>query len=212
MTKFARMLLGLSAVALLTVPAAGQDDPFQRKWFWGAQAGASFQSTTRGSVTAFNVGGNWLITGTRSALYLAYDQELFPNPTLADVGSYEVAFSSGRRINASLLALPKKGFFFGGGFTIHQITDATLSGTNVFASQAAADAAQQTVDEAATRAFLTFTAGFQLPIGSKALLYANYQYMPGASDFIFSSDIHAINGGLRIAFGSAFEEISTDRR
>ena len=212
MTTFSRTLLTLATVALVTVPATGQDDPFQRKWFWGAQAGASFQSTTRGSVTAFNIGGNWLITGTRSALFLSYDQEIFPNPTVADVSGFEVLFSSGRRINASLLVLPKKGFFFGGGFTIHQITDATLSGTTTFPSQTAQDAAQLTVDEAATKAFLTFTGGFQLPMGRSALLYANYQYMPGASDFIFTSDIHAIVGGLRIAFGSSFEEISTDRR
>ena len=212
MKNVSRMLLGLATVALVTVPVAGQDDSFQRKWFWGAQAGASFQSTTRGSVTALNVGGNWLITGTRSALYLSYDQELFPNPTVADVGGFEILFSSGRRINASLLVLPKKGFFFGGGFTIHQITDPTLSGNNTFGSQSAADAAQLVADEAATKAFLTFTGGFQLPVGRKALLYANYQFMPGASDFMFTSDVHAISGGLRIAFGSSFEDISTDRR
>lgn len=212
MTKFSRMMLGLAGVALVTVPAAGQDDPFQRKWFWGAQAGVALQSTTRGNVTAFTAGGNWLITGTRSALLLSYDQEFFPNPSVTDIGTLEVLFSSGRRINGSLLALPKKGFFFGGGFTIHQITDATLSGNNVFGSPAAQDAAQLTVDEAATRAFLTFTAGFQMPVGRKALLYGTYQYMPGASDFIYTSDIHVISGGLRIAFGSSFEDISTDRR
>lgn len=212
MKIFARMLMGIATVALFTAPAAGQDDPFVRKWFWGAQAGASFQSTSRGNVTAFNVGGHWLITGTRSALYLSYTQELFPDQTVADVGSVEVLFSNGRRINASLLAFPKRGFFFGGGFTIHQITDPVLSGNNVFGSQAAADAAQLDVEEAATKAFLTFTGGLQLPLGRRAMLYGAYQYMPGASDFIYTSDIHAVTGGLRIAFGSSFEDISTDRR
>lgn len=211
MTKYSRMILGTVAVALFAMPAAAQDDPFIHKWFWGAQAGASFQSTSRGSVTAFDVGGHWLITGVRSALYLSYDQELFPNPTTADVSGYEVLFSQGRRINISLLALPKRGFYFGGGFTIHQITDATLSGNNTFSTGSAQTAAQQVVDEAATRAFLTFTGGFQIPMG-KALLFANYHFMPGASDFIYTTDQHIITGGLRIAFGSAFEDISTDHR
>jgi hypothetical protein len=211
MTKSSRTFLGLAAL-LLAVPASGQDDPFARKWFWGAQGGASFQSTTRGNVTAVNVGGNWLITGSRSALYVSYDQEIFPDQTIADLGNIEVLFSNGRRINGSLLAFPRRGFFFGGGFTIHQITDAVISGNTTFASQSAADAASLIVEEAATKAFLTFTAGLQLPLGRSALLYGTYQYMPGASDFLITSDIHALVGGLRISFGSSFEEISTDRR
>lgn len=211
MTVTTRMLVGTLGLAL-ALPAAAQDDPFQHKWFWGAQGGAAFQSTTRGNVTAASVGGHWLITGERSALLLSYDQEIFPEPTVADVAGFEVLFSSGRRINMSLLALPKRGFYFGGGFTIHQITDPTMSGNNTFASQSAQDAALLTVEEFATNAFLTFTGGFQMFMGRKMLLFANYQYMPGSSDFIFSSDQHVLSGGLRIAFGSSFEEISTDRR
>jgi hypothetical protein len=212
MTAISRMLVSLAALTLVTVPAGAQDDSFQHKWFWGAHGGAAFQSTSRGDVTAVTLGGHWLITGTRSALLLSYDQELYPDPTVSDVAGFEVLFSSGRRINMSLLVLPKKGFYFGGGFTIHQITDPTMSDANVFPSQAAADGALLTVEEFATNAFLTFTGGFQLPMGRSMLLFANYQYLPGSTDFIFTSDQHVVSGGLRLALGSSFEEISTDRR
>ena len=54
--------------------------PFEDSWFWGVKGGmTSFSTGTNGSarVSAPTVGGEWLITRTRVAMYLSVEQTFF---------------------------------------------------------------------------------------------------------------------------------------
>src|SRR5574341_911611 len=81
----------LCAFGLTLVTLAGgaqaQEDPWQHRWFWGAQAGLMrFQTCSTTACTwqeALTVGGHWLVTSSRSGLYVAYDHVFFTGNTSA---------------------------------------------------------------------------------------------------------------------------------
>ncbi len=219
MRRRSGMLLGGLLVVVAAGPALGQNDVWQRKWYWGAQTGTFLYSTpTVSSQAAFSAGGHWLITAQRSALYIGVDQIFFgssssqvADPT-ATGGVRTVSFNSGRRIQAGLLAIPTNKspqIYVGGGLAIHQITDAAATGT--FATPTEQAAAQTRVDEAATKAFVFFMGGVQLRMGRAWALFGNYQFMPSSKDFIVTSSQHAITGGFRVFLSSSHEEVTTRR-
>jgi hypothetical protein len=107
------------------------------QWYWGAQGGA-FVSKTNTEEYAYDpvVGGHWLITARRTALYLAYEQAMFladahavifdPNSANSSVGPAfrDVTFSDVRRILFGVIAYPSQKVIepmAGGGFAIQQI-------------------------------------------------------------------------------------------
>jgi opacity protein-like surface antigen len=225
-------LLMLSS-SVLTGSAAAQADAWQNKWYWGAQAGliafkVPFNSSqlsnpsARGWTTALTVGGHWLITGRKSALYFAYDQVLFDQPngtpdTAAVVdpssttGIRDVSFTSGRRIQAYVYIMPMDGWiqpYLGGGFSIQQVTDAIPAGT--FLTASSVEAVARTIDATATKAFPVFTGGLQLRFGRLAL-FGHYQFMPASSTFLVASSQHVFSTGFRYAVTGSHEEITTER-
>ncbi len=215
MRRLSGILVGGLLVTMTAGPALAQADAWQRKWYWGAQSGAFFYSTpTVSSQTAFSVGGHWLITGRRSALYFAIDQIFFPNGATSEVadgtapgGMRAVTFDSGRRIQAGLIAIPSDGklqVFLGGGIAIHQITDATAQGSTD-------SALLQRVEQASTRAFAFGIAGVQLRFSRKWALFGSYQYMPSSNNFLITSEQHALTGGLRVAIGPSHEAVTSQR-
>jgi len=63
MRRLSGFLFAVVLLGFLTTSAAAQDDEWQNKWYWGAQAGTYFFSTpTLSNEMAFEMGGHWLIT------------------------------------------------------------------------------------------------------------------------------------------------------
>ncbi len=200
--------------------AWAQAEAWQHKWYWGAQGGLMrFQTPTSANwQSAVAVGGHWLITGSRSALYVSYDQVIFKDSTTSAVtdassttGFRNVQFSSGRRIQAQLLVIPSDSWlqiYVGGGFGIHQVTDAFPVGT--FTTGAAQETVLRTIDETSTKAFPIATGGLQLRFGRLAV-FGQGQYMPLGRNFLISSAQYIVGGGLRYALTGSREEVTTRR-
>jgi hypothetical protein len=168
-----------------------------------------------------------LITASRSALYLAYDEILFDRPydgrvdadtsliidATAAAGVRPVEFTRGRRIQAHIYIVPTDSRlqpYLGGGFTIQQLPDATpvLGSDTLTANQI--EGLLKVVDQTATRAVPVFTGGLQFRLGRLAV-YGHYQFMPEGRNFLLTSSQHVLQGGLRYALTSAREEVTTGR-
>jgi hypothetical protein len=110
-----------SALTLVAiVPATGLTQPnvnFKDSWFWGIKGGViSFSTTTVQDRAEPVVGGEWLLTRTRGALYLALDQAMFnASSTLTDTTgqAHNVTIRDMRRFTAAAMAFP---LFFDAGF------------------------------------------------------------------------------------------------
>ncbi|OGU04908.1 MAG: hypothetical protein A2W29_13055 [Gemmatimonadetes bacterium RBG_16_66_8] len=198
----------------------GQAEFWRHKWYWGAQGGvAMFQTpTAAGTQTGLTVGGHWLITATRSALYLAFDQMMFGNTATSAVvdasalnGIRTVAFTNGRRLQAMAFVIPTDKLlqvYVGGGFGIHQITDARPLGTfNTISEQ---ESVFRTLESTGTKAFPILGGGAQYRRG-KLALFGQYQFMPEGRDFLLSGVQHVFSGGIRYALTGSREEITTER-
>lgn len=224
MRILSQVLVAVSVLAIVTTPALGQRDAWQDKWYWGAQAGGFFYQTfnatggTNPRTSALDVGGHWMITKRRAALYVAYDQLIFPSPTASSVpnsaaatGFTEVSFGSGRRIQGSLYAIPsdrKLQLYAGLGFAIQHLSDVAPTGT--FGSPQEQTIAEQQIIAWSTKAFAVLSGGFQLRLGRWAV-YGTYQYQPAGEQFLLATDQHLVSGGLRLALTRATEVIGTQR-
>lgn len=220
-------LTALVLAAVLTTPLAAQGEAWRNKWYWGAQGGLIRYQTPLSTSwrEAATVGGHWLITAARSALYVAYDQILFDFPNTADTtaiadasspqGFRLLEFTRGRRIQAHLYIVPTDGWiqpFLGGGFTIQQVTDATPTPLQDFLllNPNEQQGVFRTIDQTDTKAFPVFTGGLQLRFGGLAL-FGHYQFLPEGRDFLLSGSQHALQTGLRYALSSSREEVTTRR-
>jgi hypothetical protein len=171
-----------------------------------------------GTQTGISLGGHWLITGTRSALYVGFDQMIFGDNTTSavfDASSANqirsVTFSSGRRIQAVAYVIPNDKIlqvYIGGGFGINQITDAQPVGT--FNTPGEADAVFATIEAAGTKAFPIFSGGAQYRMGKMAL-FGQYQFMPEGRDFLMTGVQHVFTAGIRYILTGAREEVTTER-
>lgn len=200
--------------------AAAQANSWQHKWFWGAQGGLMrFQTpTATGWQEAWTVGGHWLITGSRSALYAAFDQVIFQDSATSAIvdpssvgGIRAVDFTRGRRIQAMLFIFPTDGFiqpYLGGGFGIHQLTDAFPEGT--FNTTSELDNVLRTIDETSTKAFPIFSGGLQLRF-TRLALFGQVQYMPIGRNYLISSAQYVGMVGFRYAVTGSREEVTARR-
>jgi opacity protein-like surface antigen len=214
------MFLGVALLCVAT-PLAAQEEPWVDQWFWGAQAGVTRFRTPEASAsweTGYAFGAHWLITGRRMGLYMSYDQLLYDDAlsTISDptsgTGTRTVQFDVGRYIQADLLAMPLKGTFqvtAGVGFTIHNISDASVQGS--FATPEDLAYSQSLVDDASTRAFFNIMGGVQMMLGRRAAVYISYEFVPSTTDFLLSGEQHTFGGGLRYSFGGRREEVTTNR-
>jgi opacity protein-like surface antigen len=211
------------AVAVAAQPAAGQrrasDRSFQ--WYWGAQGGAFYyQTAAQPYYYDPIVGGHWLITARRTALYLAYEQAVFLTPAVGaifdpsapscSVGTQcrDVEFSDMRRIMFGVVAFPlQKAIepFAGGGFAMMQVLDPIVDCSTCISSSEQFEA-QERAEDASSKAFFWLMGGLQINV-SKLSLFGHYVLTSSAAGFLIQGTTHSFQAGLRYSFGSAKEGI-----
>ncbi|HZE94969.1 MAG TPA: outer membrane beta-barrel protein [Gemmatimonadales bacterium] len=205
-------------------PQQGRGFNRQYQWYWGAQGGA-FVSKTNVQTYVYDpiVGGHWLITARRTALYVAYEQALFlakaqavifdPSSSSSSVGSgfRDVQFKDVRRIAFGVLAFPAQKViepFGGGGFALMQVLNPEISCPAGGCSTSEFAEASQRVHDASSRAFFWLMGGIQINYSSKLNVFAHYMMTSSAANFLLQSNTHTLQGGIRISMGSAKEDIT----
>ncbi len=186
-----------------------------QQWFWGAQGGVMVMNTDDGTSAEPVLGGHWLITRKRTAMYIAYEQVFALTDRHATIahpdGTIEpsnVAFKDVRRIMAGLVAYPVQKPvqpFAGAGFSIMEILHPTVTCTGCTASDD--QILQQATFSAATKAFFWLMGGIEARQG-RLTLYGHYILQSGASGYLINGVTHTIQGGLRYSFGSSREDIT----
>lgn len=226
MKWLSRVLVAMVLSAALAQPAAAQrahDRSFQ--WYWGGQGGAFYYSTIAQPYYYDPIiGGHWLITGRKTALYLAYEQAVFlvdakaaifdPASPGCSAGSScrDVTFSDMRRIMLGVLAYPiQKRIepFAGGGFAMMQVLNPVVDCSNCLTPSEAFEA-QSRAEDAASKAFFWMMGGIQINQGKMAL-FAHYILTSAAQNFLIEGTTHSFQAGLRYSFGTAKEGIGGER-
>lgn len=77
MRTIRRLTTALALMVLPQVASAQEGRLFKDSWFWGAKVGTMKYETLVTKGYAPLVGGEWLITRTRGALYIAIDEAFF---------------------------------------------------------------------------------------------------------------------------------------
>lgn len=209
----------------LPQPAAAQrahERSFQ--WYWGGQGGAfRYQTLTQPYYFDPLVGGHWLITARKTALYLAYEQAMFlvdataiiedPSSFGCSVGTAcrDVTFGDMRRIMLGILAYPLQKRiepFAGGGFAMMQVLNPVVDCSTCTAAEAFE--AQSRAEEASSKAFFWLMAGLQINQGKMAL-FGHYVLTSAAQNFLIQGSTHTVQAGLRYSFGTSKEGVGGDR-
>jgi hypothetical protein len=194
------------------------------QWYWGAQGGA-FVSKTNTEEYAYDpvVGGHWLITARRTALYLAYEQAMFladahavifdPNSANSSVGPAfrDVTFSDVRRILFGVIAYPSQKVIepmAGGGFAIQQILNPQVDCPGCTLGEAT-EAADRVAD-ASSKAFFWVLGGLQMNYSSRFNIFAQYMLTSSSAEFLLDGNTHSLQAGVRYSLGTSKEGI-TDR-
>jgi hypothetical protein len=195
----------------------------QYQWYWGAQGGAFVSKTNKMGYTYDPiVGGHWLITARRTALYVAYEQAIFlgdDQASIADPGSSsglrDVTFHDMRRVMAGLMAFPLQRVvepFVGGGFALMEVLNPVVdcSGTTPNSdctTLATATAADDLAHKASSKAFFWFAGGLQMNYG-KMTLYGQWTMTSAAQGFLLDGNTHTLQGGIRYSFGTSKEGVT----
>jgi hypothetical protein len=195
----------------------------QYQWYWGAQGGAFLSKTNvQGYTYDPIVGGHWLITAKRTALYVAYEQAIFLGDDQAVIqdpnsgsGLRDVTFHDMRRVMAGLMAFPLQRVvepYAGGGFALMEVLNPVVdcSGTTPNSdctSLADAVAADDLAHTAASKAFFWFAGGLQMNYG-KMTLYGQWTVTSAARGFLLDGNTHTLQGGIRYSFGTSKEGVT----
>lgn len=201
------------AVLLPTVVSAQAGRDFRDSWFWGAKAGVmSFSTTTSGNVAAPTIGGEWLITRSRAALYVSIDQAFFNqtagvfDPTAGVDRVVEIGDM--RRTSVALLAFPTTRRTvrpYGGiGLALNIIQ-------NVAVQRAPEDSSDlrsfgRDVLDQKDRAAVLLMAGAQARLGSRLSVFGQGTLMPSRERFLLNDRAtFFIETGVRLNFARAIE-------
>jgi hypothetical protein len=204
-------------------PQQGRGFNTNFQWYWGAQGGAFISKTnTQPLVYDPIVGGHWLITSRRTALYVAYEQAFFladanavifdPNSSNSSVGPSfrDVFFNDMRRLMFGVLAFPAQKViepYGGGGFALMQVLNPTVDCSSGCTLSEAVEAADR-VHEASSRAFFWLMGGLQINYSSKLNVFAQYVLTSSAPNFLIESNTHTLQGGVRVSMGTSKEGIT----
>ena len=215
----------LGASYFFIPPQQGRGFNTNFQWYWGAQGGA-FVSKTNTQPLVYDpiVGGHWLITSRRTALYVAYEQAFFltdaqavifdPNSSNSSVGPSfrDVSFKDMRRLMFGVLAFPAQKViepFGGGGFALMQVLNPVIDCSAGCTLSEATEASDRAHD-ASSRAFFWLMGGLQINYSSKLNVFAQYVLTSSAANFLLESNTHTLQGGVRLSMGTSKEGI-TDR-
>jgi hypothetical protein len=216
MRSFRGLLLGLALLAVApTVGSAQAGRLFEDSWFWGAKTGMLLFSTEAvENAYAPLFGGEWLITRTRGALYVAYEQAFFTeNSAIEDLlntnGERIVEMTDMRRVTFAALAFPKNlgGIrpYAGVGMAMNFIQEAVPLGSFQSASQQ--NDILATIEEQRTRGSVLLMGGVQLQY-ARLSIFGQATMMPSQSGFLFNGrSTYIVEGGVRWNVGSAIERI-----
>jgi hypothetical protein len=213
----------LGASYFFIPPQQGRGFNTNFQWYWGAQGGA-FVSKTNTQPLVYDpiVGGHWLITSRRTALYVAYEQAFFlsdanavifdPNSSNSSVGPSfrDVAFNDMRRLMFGVLAFPAQKViepFGGGGFALMQVLNPEVDCSAGCTLSEAVEASDRAHD-ASSKAFFWLMGGLQINYSSKFNVFAQYILTSSAANFLIESNTHTLQGGIRVSMGSSKEGIT----
>jgi hypothetical protein len=204
-------------------PQQGRGFNKQYQWYWGAQGGAFIYKTNVQPLYYDPiVGGHWLITARRTALYVAYEQALFltdanavildPNSSSSSVGPgfRDVTFHDMRRLMFGVLAFPAQKViepFAGGGFALMQVLNPVVDCSSCATLSEAVEAADRAHD-ASSKAFFWVMGGLQINYSTKLNVFAHYLITSSAAGFLIESNTHTIQGGIRYSLGTSKEGIT----
>ncbi len=217
-------VVGSGGVSYFFVPPQ-QGRGFARdyQWYWGAQGGA-FVYKTNSQPYYYDpvVGGHWLITARRTALYVAYEQALFltdaqavifdPGSSGCSVGNgpcRDVSFHDMRRLMFGVLAFPAQKViepFAGGGFALMQVLNPVVDCPGC--DQGQFSQADDRAAEAASKAFFWVMGGLQINYSTKLNVFAHYLITSAARDFLIQGNTHTLQGGIRYSLGTSKEGIT----
>lgn len=187
---------------------------FKDSWFWGVKGGViSFSTATMENQTEPVVGGEWLLTRSQGALYIAVDQALFDaSSAFTDtVGqSRTVTIKDMRRITGAAMAFP---FaidaeiatfrpYAGVGFALNFLRSAKLSGAPPADSATRKDVNDRLEDQQ-DRAAPLLILGLQAQVGRIAA-FIQGTAMPAETRFLLNgSPTFFAEVGLRFNAGSS---------
>jgi hypothetical protein len=197
----ARVRCVASAIALAAMmPAAGLTqlprDDFKDSWFWGVKGGViSFSTATVENRVEPVVGGEWLLTRTRGALYLALDQALFDaSSALIDTlgQSHTITIRDMRRLTGAVMAFPFSleadiaavRPYAGVGFALNFLRSAELAGAPPADTVARKDVNKRLEDQQ-DRAAPVLIVGLQVQVGRIAG-FAQGTAMPAETRFLLN--------------------------
>ena len=213
----------LGASYFFIPPQQGRGFNTNFQWYWGAQGGFLL-SKTNTQPYAYDpiVGGHWLITSKRTALYVAYEKAFFlsdaqavifdPGSSSSSVGPgfRDVSFKDVRRLMFGVLAYPTQKViepFGGGGFALMQVLNPVVDCSSCASLGESVEAADRAHD-ASSRAFFWLMGGLQINYSSKLNVFAHYLLTSSANNFLLESNTHTLQGGVRLSLGSSKEGIT----
>ena len=213
--------LMLAALAVLTMPSlarAQEGRLFKNAWFWGAKVGSMAYTTPTHTGYAPVLGGEWVITRTRGALYLSVQEAFMPDDEA--VGSIEDPYSqSGRKpvyisdirqatIAGLIFPTQKRGYlrpYAGIGFTL---VDAFSSGAQLNGNESETERNYLAfaVEDAKSTASLIGMLGIQAQY-RRLSAFAQGAMMPahGTSFLLNGNYTLFFEGGLRYNIGTSID-------
>ena len=222
-----RAFMALALAVALVQPAAGQQRAHDRsfQWYWGGQGGGFYyQTAAQPYYYDPIIGGHWLITAKRTALYLAYEQAVFlteANAAIFDPASVscsigtacrDVTFGDMRRIMLGVIAFPLQKRIeplVGGGFAMMQVLNPVVDCSTCLGASEQFEA-QNRAEDASSKAFFWLMGGIQISQG-KMSLFGHYILTSAAKDFLIQGTTHSFQAGLRYSLGTSKEGITGDR-
>lgn len=201
----------------------GRASDRQYQWYWAGQGGI-FGHKTNVEGMSFDpvIGGHWLITAKRTALYAAYEQSFFVNEDRAVIfdpssssssvgpGFRDVFFSDMRRLMFGVIAFPTQRAIepiAGLGFAMMQVLNPEVDCSGCTTLSEAIEA-QDRAEDAASKAFFWILGGVQLNFHSKLNLFGHYILTSSSQGFLIDGNTHSLQAGVRYSFGTAKEGLT----
>ena len=219
MRTFRPLLAAMALLALAPLTAHAQADrSFTDSWFWGVKGGVmSFYTTQVSHAPAPLIGGEWLITRNKGALYLSLDQAFFKqnaeytvfdadtagNPI--ETGTAIASIRDMKRFTAAVMVFPmQRGLmrpYAGLGFAMNFINKATTQpggATGAFE--------EQSLNDVKSGSAPVLILGTQLQ-KNRFSVFGQGTLMGKNSEFVFNRSTYFLEGGLRYNVGPSRERI-----